>query len=204
MHPQTDPLALPGDGDGVVVILGTLGVDGDDPLRAQIPAICVDRVGLSRRSLGRVEHLLREVTPDTGVHQQGANRVAGEVGAAQTGHDVRTGPLDVDPDQVPDPGPTAGLRTQSDRESLLEDRPGRDSRTGGDQLADERAGRRAPLPAPAHPVTAVAARTGPGRAPRATSSAASSASSAGVAGLSAAAIDGRRPRRPMSSPSGVR
>ena len=130
--------ALGGDGDGVVVVLGALGVDRDDPLVAQVAAPAVagrrrPRPGASAssrtaRGKGRPESVGRQQRA-----QGGARRARR---AVDGGHAARPAPHR-HRDQVAHLGAVARALGQGDARARLEGRLGRRSAPRRHQLRDE-------------------------------------------------------------------
>ena len=190
VHPQPHrPVALGRHGDRVVVVLGALRVDGDDPLVAQVAPAAVAGDGRVVGLVGLPQRRAREGPRQALGGQQPRQRGPGRrrrsedlghpAGPAAHRHDHEVADLRVAAGALGERDPRPGL------ERRLRGRPA----AGRHQLADQ--GRR--RAAAAHPAAAASA------SPRCRAS-----SRAGVAGSSTTRTSGGRPRLARSNPSGVR
>ena len=112
VHPQADALTLALHGDGIVVVLRSLGVDGDDPLVAHVTAVGVDFGGGAHRRVGLVARLLAEAPAQILMGREGTDGRTGRGRRAVHLHHLRPTPLEARGHQVAHAGVAAGALEQ--------------------------------------------------------------------------------------------
>ena len=164
VHPQADALTLALHGDGIVVVLRSLGVDGDDPLVAHVTAVGVDFGGGAHRRVGLVARLLAEAPAQILMGREGTDGRTGRGRRAVHLHHLCPTPLETRGHQVAHAGIAPATLEQRYLRPGLECRAQGHAATVRQQFGHETGAGAAPC----HAARACPCRRGPGprRGPR--------------------------------------